>query len=201
MGARGPRPKPTALLKLSGSWRGRVERGEPQPRKVIPDCPEWLTGEGRKVWDRMIETLNFMGVLTQADGNSLARYCVTWVRWRQAEEFLARFGTTYPVKDEKGKVRCFMPFPEVAIANQQSQTLTKLEAEFGLTPSSRTRISIDVGNPIRPMDPMDRERAEFFASPRPWKSRKPRAPRSKESPLSPAPSQETPPPGDVNGAA
>lgn len=205
MGRRGPRPKPTPMLKLSGSWRGNVERGEPQPRKVIPECPEWLTGDARKVWDRMIDTLNFMGVLTEADGNSLARYCVTFVRWRAAEEFLAKYGTTFPVKDDRGKVKCFMPFPEVAIANQLSQMLTRLEAEFGMTPSSRTRISLEVGRPIRPprdpLDPLERKRAEFFRqSERSWGPPKPRPPR-KRRPPPPLPPETTPPTGDATGVA
>ena len=84
-----------------------------------------------------------MKVLTNVDGNALARYCVLWVRWKQAELFIRQHGLAYPLRDEKGQLRCLQQFPQVAIANKLATQLTRLEQEFGMTPSARTRIHVE----------------------------------------------------------
>ena len=53
----------------------------------------------------------------------------------------------YPHKDESGKVKCFQQWPQVAIANKLAIQLTRLEQEFGMTPSARTRIQVHVPAP------------------------------------------------------
>jgi phage terminase small subunit len=37
-----------------------------------------------------------------------------------------------------------MPFPQTAIANKLALTLTRLEAEFGMTPSGRSRLHVEM---------------------------------------------------------
>jgi P27 family predicted phage terminase small subunit len=86
--------------------------------------------------------LEQMQVLTRIDVNALARYCRLWSRWRKAEKFIEEKGEVYTLKDEKGNVRCVQPFTQVAIANKLAQQLTRLEQEFGMTPSARTRIQV-----------------------------------------------------------
>ncbi len=83
-----------------------------------------------------------MGVLTRVDGNALARYCRLWSRWRKAESFIEEKGEMYPLRDDKGGVKCFMQWPQVAIANKLAQQLTRLEQEFGMTPSARARLQV-----------------------------------------------------------
>ena len=46
-------------------------------------------------------------------------------------------------QDASGNARCAMQFPQVAIAHRLSLALTKLEAEFGMTPSGRSRIHVE----------------------------------------------------------
>ncbi len=91
-----------------------------------------------------------MGVLCHADRNLLILYCQTWARWEEAEVFLSRYGSTYPLKDEAGRMRCFMPHPQVSIAYKLSTTLVRLGQELGLSPSARTRISVGLGGMPRP---------------------------------------------------
>ena len=83
-----------------------------------------------------------MGVLTKADRNALARYCVLWGRWRKAEEFIASQGDSYVVRDEHGKVKGMKPYPQVRMAGQLAEQLLRLEQNFGLTPSARSRIEV-----------------------------------------------------------
>ncbi len=50
----------------------------------------------------------------------------------------------YPLKDEAGQTKCFQQWPQVAIAHKLALQLTRLEQEFGMTPSARTRIPVSV---------------------------------------------------------
>jgi P27 family predicted phage terminase small subunit len=144
MGRRGPAPTPTAILKLRGSTlvSKRRQKKEAQGPAGAPDQPDWLDDEARKMWDHLLPMLDGMGVLTRVDGNALARYCRLWSRWRKAEEFIDGKGEMYPLKDDKGSVKCFMQWPQVAIAHKLATQLTRLEQEFGMTPSARSRIPV-----------------------------------------------------------
>ena len=140
MGRRGPKPTPTKILQLRGSRRANLNPAEPEPPKDAPDRPDWLDGSASAMWDALAPQLGAMGVLTSVDGNVLARYCHLWSRWRDAEDFIKKYGLTYPLKAEDGSIRYFAQFPQVSIAHQLATQLGKLEAEMGLTPASRSRI-------------------------------------------------------------
>jgi P27 family predicted phage terminase small subunit len=143
MGRRGPPPKPTALKVLAGNpGKKPLNAREPQPQKIAPRCPEWLTGEGRATWRRLTGLLKGMRLLTNADADAMAGYCQTYARWREAEQFLSVHGLVFPLRDEKGRVRCMLQFPQVAIARNALLLLKGYQQEFGLTPASRSRIAI-----------------------------------------------------------
>ncbi len=142
MGRRGPPPAPTATLKLRGSWRGELNKDEPQPPPGRPRCPPWIDAYGKSAWRQIVPQLEQMGVLSKIDGHALVVLCQTWARWRKAEEFINKHGETYPVKDDAGKVRFLKKFPQVSVAESCAKTLNRFMQEFGLTPSARTRISI-----------------------------------------------------------
>lgn len=144
MGARGRAPTPTEILKRRGSWRGNSRPSEPKPQKTAPPKPRRLTKEQSAVWKQLVPELERLGVLSRIDGNALERYCTLWIRWRRASDFLEKYGESYPLKDNDGKVKCFMPFPQAAVVNKLSVLLLRLEQEFGLTPASRTRIQVTV---------------------------------------------------------
>jgi P27 family predicted phage terminase small subunit len=99
-----------------------------------------------------------MGVLTKADGNTLSRYCRLWSRWRKAEAFIDQHGEVYPLKDDAGNVKCVQQWPQVAIANKLAQQLTRLEQEFGLTPSARARLQLAPAGAAVP----DHDKSRFF---------------------------------------
>lgn len=159
MGRRGPSPTPTNLLKLRGSPLAtkRRDSSEPKPERTCPRCPNWLDAEAKAAWRQLVPQLDAMRVLTRIDGNALTRYCQLWARWKKAELFVQKHGDTYPLKDESGRIKCLMQFPQVAIANKLAAQLTRLEQEFGMTPSARTRIQVPVAPPVR-----DPEKSRFF---------------------------------------
>src|SRR5690606_24472827 len=105
MGRRGPPPTPTTILKLRGSWRGELNRDEPQPEAAVPEKPTWLDAYASDAWDSLVPMLERMRVLTEADGKALTLLCITWSRWRHCEEFVAEHGEVYPIKDREGKTK------------------------------------------------------------------------------------------------
>ena len=142
MGQRGPAPTPSAVLKLRGTLRPDRVFDEPEPPEGVPECPDWLSDEAKQAWDQVAPDLAATGLLTRLDANALARYCTMWARWRKAEDFIAQHGEVYTLKDANGSARCVMQFPQVAIAHRLSLALTRLESEFGMTPSGRSRIHV-----------------------------------------------------------
>jgi len=143
MGRRGPKPKPTALKLIQGNPGKRAINGfEPKPSLVMPVCPKWLDDEAKNCWRRLAPKLKNMGVLTQIDGDALANYCDAWSRWKRATEFLQKNGDVYTLKDDAGQPKCVAQWPQVAIARNMVLVLNRYQQEFGLTPASRSRISL-----------------------------------------------------------
>lgn len=162
MGLRGPRPLTSEVLEARGSWRAHANRAQPEAPPGRPSCPAWLDLDAKRAWRRIIRHLEFMRILSPADRHALARYCQLWSRWKKAELFLQKYGETYPLKGENGEIKCFMPWPQVAIAGKLAQALTRLEQEFGLTPSARTRIVVDPRMSRFFETPREREVNDFF---------------------------------------
>lgn len=91
---------------------------------------------------------------TGGDLEALAKYCDVFAQWWDAREFIAKHGQTYPLRDEKGNVRCVQQFPQVSIYRNLLAVMQKYEVEFGMTPSSRSRISLPGGDEAA-ADPME----------------------------------------------
>ncbi len=144
MGKRGPKPVPTKVLEIRGSWRGKQRaRVEPRP-SAMPErfeAPEWLSPEAKKVWVRVIRYLRPIGLMTKADVNAMARYCALFVRWRANQEFVEHYGETYTVKDKADKVMAIRLLPQAYLVITLSRELLQLEREFGMTPSARASIA------------------------------------------------------------
>ena len=152
MGKRGPKPTPTAILNARGSRL--ISPDEPQPADGLPIKPTWLRNRvAINQWKKLVKELDYMKVLTRIDGNALARYCDTWAKWQIISEILEleedEKGIVIIPKDYTVNLNCYIKL---------SATLGKLEADFGLTPSARTRISVKP----EPKDKDESKSAEFF---------------------------------------
>ena len=144
MGRRGPPPMPTKLKLLRGNPGKRpINKREPKPKRETPRCPVWLTPEAKKFWKQIVPELRRLGVLTVVDGPALTNLCQTYVRWRAAEEFIAKHGECYPLRSQSGQIRYMQQFPQVSIARNLLHQLRGFYQEFGLTPASRTRIEVN----------------------------------------------------------
>jgi P27 family predicted phage terminase small subunit len=98
----------------------------------------------RAAWDELVPLLALRRTVTRIDKLALARYCVMFAHWREAQEFVARHGKTYAVKDDEGKLKIIRRNPYTDIAAESSRQLGRLEAEFGMTPASRPRVPVSI---------------------------------------------------------
>ena len=160
---RGTKPKPTRLKLLTGNpGRRALNEREPQPPlpPSLPDPPTHLSRDARKEWRRAGEILLGSRVLTRADLSALALYATFYGRWVQAERDIKRRGIMVPASP-RSKIK--VQNPMLAVANKCAQQISQLQGEFGLTPSSRTRIIA-----AEPADSyVETAKAERFLGPRP----------------------------------
>lgn len=135
---RGRKPKPTHLKLLQGNPGKRpVNKREPKPRPIAPSCPSWLSAEAKKEWAVIAPELERLGLLTIIDGSALAGYCQSYARWKQAERVLDKDGFTRETESGFLQQR-----PEVSIAQKSLGLVAKFLVEFGMTPSSRARLTL-----------------------------------------------------------
>lgn len=136
MAQRGRKPKPTAVKVLEGNpGKRQLNLCEPQPEKKLPECPDWLEDEAKAEWNRLCKNLFELGLLTDLDMAAFASYCQAYARWKEAEEFITQHGSIV-----KTKTGYWQQVPQVSIAHSNQKIMMQAAAEFGLTPSSRSRI-------------------------------------------------------------
>lgn len=144
----GRRPKPTRIKEIEGNPGKRaLNRKEPRPEAIIPPCPEHLDLEARAEWARIAPELMRLRILAHVDRAALAAYCQAWSRWVDAETNLKKFGAV--IKTPKGYP---IQNPYLGIANTAIELMRKFLTEFGMTPSSRSRIAAGVGQPEAPLE-------------------------------------------------
>ena len=145
---RGRKPTPTALKLLRGNPGKRsLPEDEPHPDPDIPEPPDNLSRDARIEWERVTPILYDLGLLTTIDRAALVGYCVAWGRWMEAEDELRKYGAVvkapsgYPVQS-----------PFLAVANRAMKQVKEFAAEFGMSPSARTRVAVtqarDTSNPF-----------------------------------------------------
>lgn len=145
---KGRKPKPTHLKVVRGNpGRRALPENEPMPKRKRPDKPKGLGPYASKLWDKVSEEAFDMGVLTSADGAALRMMCEVWERFYQANDAINRNGGMFysseSVHEAGGKIvvkELIKTHPAVRIAADASKELRGWMAEFGLTPSSRSRI-------------------------------------------------------------
>ena len=132
----GPKPLPAAIHQLRGTFRPDRHSDSVVPKTGLPTCPAHLNSTAKREWKRVLSELGPIGLATKLDRSALAAYCQVYARWVEAEEQIKTHGVL--VKGSKG-YPVLSPYLEVA--NKAIQQMRLLLAEFGMTPSARTRVS------------------------------------------------------------
>lgn len=142
MATPGTKPVPTALKIIRGNpGRRPLTQNEFKPVSGPPKCPRHVTGEARKEWDRLSKEFAAVGLLTGVDRGMLAMMCTAWGDHVEAREAMAQakeqLGTGMFVKSPNDYP---MQSPWMAVSNKSLEIYHKLAVEFGMSPSSRTRV-------------------------------------------------------------
>jgi P27 family predicted phage terminase small subunit len=143
----GRRPIPTHLKILRGNPGKRALPGnEPEPTPIVevPEAPPFVQGYARIEWERIGTELVRLNLLTVIDTAVLAAYCVSYARWRTAEETLLEMARRDPVLNAlmfKARNGTPMQNPLVVTAAKAASDMVRYAAEFGLSPSARSRIA------------------------------------------------------------
>ena len=151
---RGRKPVPTHLKLVRGNpGKRRLNSVEPAPERIIPTPPPELTPDARLEWERVAGELHRIGVLSGIDRAALAAYCQAYGRWIVAERAIARMAERDQLTDglmirtTNGNA---VQNPLVGTANKAMADLVRYAAEFGMTPSARSRIGGQAGEGDEP---------------------------------------------------
>lgn len=134
---RGRKPTPPALRVLTGNPGHRPPRQTPKPQPKAPECPPWLNAEAKREWNRLAPDLERLGLLTVLDGDMFAVYCLYVAEFHLACSKVAELGFT-----QTSKRGGLTTSPWVRIMHTAADMVRSFGSEFGLSPTSRTRISI-----------------------------------------------------------
>ena len=139
MTTRGRKPKPTKLKILEGNPGKRpLNKNEPNPTPVAPNIPSWLHREAKREWRRIAPELERIKILTRIDRAVFTIYCDSWAEFWEMNNFLKKEGS-YTYETPAGHV---LLLPHVGIRNTAKNMILKTCAEFGMTPSSRSRLEL-----------------------------------------------------------
>ncbi len=131
---RGRKPIP-AHLKIVGGNPGK--RPIPKKKRYVPTglrAPSDLTGDQKRLWKKVNRDSPYQ-LLKAIDAMALKRYVVAQTIYDKAKQALENSNLVirYPGGAPANN-------PWLGILNRQAEILLRLDAEFGFTPSARTRI-------------------------------------------------------------
>ena len=166
MGKPGPKPTPKEILANRGSWRAKKkpkpklsitkfdpEAGAPEGR---PDIPQWIAKDKRYLseWNWIVNKAENMGILAEIDRPRLELYVRAYFKWRDLDELCKS-----PLIKTKEKTITkadgtieksggnIIQHPAESMCNAAFDRLNKICAEFGMSASDRTGLSITTKQP------------------------------------------------------
>jgi P27 family predicted phage terminase small subunit len=158
----GPPPKPSALKAAEGNPGHRKLAADAFLPPREPDAPEWLGPAAREVWAGLIDHLMDLGVLQLSDQLLLAQLCDAVAILLEARSMLEAMPFGKRLLVQEGQHKLFRRNPLMQIINDQRIIIQRLAAEFGMSPSSRTRLF--AGENLFPLPPGE-SLAEILATP------------------------------------
>ena len=133
---RGRKPKPTATKRRAGNpGKRRLNEHEPILAVALPKCPSHIAGEARREWRRVSLELYNAGLLTNVDRAALAGYCRAWSEAILADRMISKKG-----RYVRGVNGTEVEAPWVGTSRRAWTQVLKFMSEFGMTPSSRSRV-------------------------------------------------------------
>lgn len=141
MARTGRKPKPTVLKELAGNPGGKtLNDQEPKPAPAQADhVPYRLLPKARRFWKDNADRLTALGLLTEIDIPAFQLMASHYAVAVQAAEVIRDEGLL--TEDEHGLQR---KHPALQVMRDHSAAFRTYAAEFGMTPSSRSRVRAEV---------------------------------------------------------
>jgi P27 family predicted phage terminase small subunit len=152
MGLRGPAPKPTALRKLEGNPSKRpLPLNEPQYPPGVPTKPKKISKRASPIWDELVDQMAPAAILRRVDRMALWQLCEDEAILANAYEgiwsmanAIKREAKAQGKRLDQGEIMALLSMKNgrmamSAVGHLAARVIIE-RREFGLTPSSRSRI-------------------------------------------------------------
>lgn len=118
-----------------------------EPEVKIPDPPAFLCEEAREEWTRIAPELKTLGLVAEVYSRPLAAYCVAYADWARARVAIEKLFSAGTPEAMAGYVATTpQGYQQVTglmvMARQAEQRMLEAAREFGLTPASRTKVTM-----------------------------------------------------------
>lgn len=154
MAGRKPTPTHLKLVKGNPGRRPLPAKGKPAERDS-PPAPAHLTASARRAWDSVSAMLARAGVLALVDAMAVELLCEAYADWRAARDELTAFGSNYYQTVNQAGGIMHRAHPALAVMRDADRRIKAWLAEFGMTPSARTRIDVAPASD-EPADPAEK---------------------------------------------
>ncbi|HDU8570086.1 TPA: phage terminase small subunit P27 family [Morganella morganii] len=138
----GPPKTPSHLRLVRGNPSKRpVNKKEPKPPSGVPPTPKHFTRQGKYWFKRIGEELDAMGVMSSMDAKALELLIEAYTEYRQHCDTLDEQGYTYTTESEGGTL--IKAHPVAAMKANAWKRIRAMLGEFGMTPASRSKVTIN----------------------------------------------------------
>lgn len=144
MARTGPKPLPSNVHRLNGNPSKLTadklrQRDSVLPDVSIPKPPAHLLPAAKKEWERITPELEKLGLISELDMAALSAYCQAYARWVQAETRLKKLGDDGLIDETPSGYKQISTW--LQISNRAAEQMHKFMGEFGMSPSTRTRVT------------------------------------------------------------
>ena len=136
---KGRKPKPTAILKAQGTFDASRHKNRLEADGT-PSAP--TIQSANETFDYLVKKLDDLGVVAEIDAMALQMLADAWEDYQVARNVIKEQGPTYSTTTAQGDLM-WRPRPEVLMMNQSWAKVEKMMVQFGLTASSRAKISVE----------------------------------------------------------
>lgn len=141
---KGRKPKPTHLKLVTGNPGKRaINSAEPKVSRSRPSAPSHMSDKARETWGYVTGLLDRMGILTEVDALALEMLCEAYADFLAASATLRELGSEYYETTNQSGSTMYRAHPALAKKQDADRRIRGWLAEFGMTPSARSRVKAD----------------------------------------------------------
>lgn len=140
----GRRPLPANIHVLNGNPSKKRFAAMTDGSRVpieIPEAPAHIDAAAKKEWKRITVELEKLGLIAKIDRAALGIYCQAYSRWEHAEKEIKKLGNKGLIESTPSGYKQVSVW--LQISNRAIEQMHKMMGEFGMTPSARSRVTIN----------------------------------------------------------